>query len=94
MDAKYQYYVTSSFDVLCLRNVVADGPIIDAEEKRTGQWEKVTLANTKLYDSEQVAYSEAIDACDCQLRSLERKKGEAREREIDEAEEMEVVDEF
>lgn len=72
---KYEYHITPTLAVLCLRNVVVDGPVIHAEENRVTSWVHVTLPNWERYNSVREAYDQAIDKADHLLRSLERQKG-------------------
>jgi hypothetical protein len=70
-----KYAISTDFRVLCLRNIIFDGPFLRAEENRVTSWEPIVLgASTKLYDSIVEAYDRAIDDCDYCLRHLEQQR--------------------
>lgn len=88
---KYEYLVTSSFRVLCVRNVREDGPVIRCEENRVTCWAEVTFpALLRRFEKESDACRYAIDEAETTVRDLTRQMMHADDREADEAAELET----
>lgn len=79
---KYEYLITSSFRVLCVRNIHEDGHVIRCEENRVTCWAEVTFpALLRRFEKESDACRYAIDKAETTVGDLNRQMMNACARE-------------